>query len=286
MKLYVKVDRIHAELRALGFVDGCPLTVNDLKPLDNYNYLGTLGCDDAISALRISAKTRVLEIGSGIGGPSRYIANSTGCRVVALELQPDMNETAAELTTRCTGSLGGSVEHVCGDVLDGVMRGQNFDTIISILCFLHIPDRNRLFSEINLALKTHIAATTKESKGGGEEPEPPLPRMYIEDFVLLREPTNAQWAGLKTKVLCSYLPTMDEYRSHLEFACFKSVEITDLTGPWTKFVVERLGMFRDRRVRHVELHGEEVTAGLEDFYAFISEMFSEGIVGGVRVVAS
>ena len=43
----------------------------------------------------------ILEIGSGIGGPARYIANKTGATVIALELQPDQNKLASDLTRRC-----------------------------------------------------------------------------------------------------------------------------------------------------------------------------------------
>lgn len=276
MKLYVKVDRIHAELRALGFADDSPLTVEDLTPLDNYHYLGTEACDAAITALGVTADSRILEIGSGIGGPARFVANRTGCRVTALELLPDLNTTAEGLTARCSGSLRGQVTHVCGDVLDGAMKGLAFDGIVAILVFLHIPDRARLFSECQAAL----APAAPEP--GGAVPR----RMYIEDFVLLREPTASQWAGLKSKVLCSYLPTAGEYRTQLEAGGFGSVEVTDVTEPWTTFVNDRLAAFRDRRVAHVELHGESVTAGLEDFYAFVSSMFTEGVIGGVRIVAS
>lgn len=286
MKLYVKVDRIHAELRALGFADDCALTVEDLTPFDNYHYLGTQGCDEAIAALGVTAESRVLEIGSGIGGPARYVANRSGCKVTALELLPDLNATAAGLTARCSGSLKGEVTHISGDVLDGAMKGLAFNGIISILCFLHIPDRARLFSECRAAL---IPDGSKPTEGGGPGAAAAAAaprRMYIEDFVLLREPTASQWADLKSKVLCPYLPTKEEYSIQLEAAGFGSVNITDVTVPWTKFVGERLAAFRDRRAVHVELHGESVTEGLEDFYTFVALMFTEGIIGGVRIVAT
>ena len=39
----------------------------------------------------IYKKTKILDIGSGIGGPARYIANKTGAEVTAIELQSDQN---------------------------------------------------------------------------------------------------------------------------------------------------------------------------------------------------
>lgn len=296
MKLYVKVDRIHAELRALGFTDKSPLTVADLMPFDNYNYLQ---CDDFLfAALKLTSNSRVLEIGSGIGGPARYIADRSGCRVTALELQHDLNDTAVGLTARCSATLKGEVEHVRENIMDGGRRGRDHDAIVSILCFLHIPNRERLFLECRYALteEPRIAIDTTDTAVNSPRATPIKYRksagregqrmMYIDDYVKLREPTESQWANLRTRVQCSYLPTMGEYRAQLEAAGFEIVEMKDLTVPWAEFVRERLSKFRTRRARHTELHGAEITRDLEDFYAFVSEIFAEGIIGGVRIVAT
>ena len=172
MKLYEQVERIHNELRALGIDEESPLDVSDLTPFDQYHYHGTEACDEAIALLGLTPESRVLEVGAGIGGPARYIADSARCHVTALELQPDLNATAADLTARCR--IAGDVDHVCGNMLEGPFRDAGFDALTSLLCFLHIPDRSSLFAECFAALKP-----------GG--------RIYIEDFSKLAEPSEAQW---------------------------------------------------------------------------------------------
>ena len=57
----------------------------------------------------------VLSIGSGLGGPARFLAGRYGVAVTAVELQPDLHAAAAELTHRC--GLSAAVAHVCADVL-------------------------------------------------------------------------------------------------------------------------------------------------------------------------
>lgn len=49
----------------------------------------------------------MLNIGSGLGGPARYFAHKTGCRVLAVELQHDLNATAQMATDRA--GLGGGL---------------------------------------------------------------------------------------------------------------------------------------------------------------------------------
>ncbi|MDH3476317.1 MAG: hypothetical protein OEM59_21780, partial [Rhodospirillales bacterium] len=78
MKLYWQVERILNELRALGFADGAPLRVEDLLPFDQYHYEGTETVDAALAALAAGPESRLLDVGSGIGGPARYMAERTG----------------------------------------------------------------------------------------------------------------------------------------------------------------------------------------------------------------
>ncbi len=74
MPLYRDVDRIYNELLAAGLDNQKKLSVADLVPFDQYHYHGTHAVNVAIASLGIDSTDRVVEIGSGIGGPSRYIA--------------------------------------------------------------------------------------------------------------------------------------------------------------------------------------------------------------------
>jgi len=265
MKLYDKVERIYNELHARGIDDDSPLDVEDLTPFDQYHYHGTAAVDAAVASLGIGPETRVLEVGAGIGGPARYLAAATGCRVTALEIQPDLDEVGAGLTARC--GLQDRVAHVCGDVLDGPLDGGGFDVLISYLVFLHIPDRARLFATCRAALRP-----------GG--------RIFTEDFTKRREPTAEDWAALEEKVLCPYLPSAEEYAAQLEAAGFADLALEDMSRSWTEFTAERHAAFAAARPRHQEIHGPEITAGLADFYGTVAGLYGRGVLGGLRFVAT
>jgi cyclopropane fatty-acyl-phospholipid synthase-like methyltransferase len=263
MKLYTNVQRIHNELAALGIGPDAALRVDQLTPFDQYHYFGTDAVDEALEVLQLQPGSRVLDVGSGIGGPARYIAAKTGAHVTALELQPDLHEVALELTARC--GLSSRVEHVCGNILDGAVA-ENYDAIISFLCFLHIPDRAKLFAACRAALK-------------------PEGVMYIEDFGKSRVLSAEESKALSVKVQCTALPRRAEYETHLVAAGFPDVSMSDVTGVWKDFTASRLAIFRMARPRNIEVHGREIVDDLDDFYGAVAQLFQDGAIAGLKIIA-
>ncbi len=263
MKLYSDVHRIHRELAALGIADDAALRVDQLTAFDQYHYFGTDAVDEALGVLNLASDFRVLDIGSGIGGPARYIAAKTGANVTALELQPDLHDVAKGLTARCGLTL--RVAHVCGDILgDAVAPG--YDAIVSFLCFLHIPQRDRLFEVCRKMLKP-----------GGV--------MYIEDYAKRRALTAHEQSQLAIKVQSPYLPSLAAYEAELNAAGFGEVESSDVSLSWMDYTAARLAMFRSQRQRHIELHGAQLVDGLDDFYATVAHLFQAGAVMGLKIIA-
>lgn len=262
MRLYDQVERILNELNELGIDEDSPLSVEDLTPFDQYHYHGIAAVDEAAKLIDAGENSEILEIGSGIGGPARHMAQSVGCSITALELQPDLNDLAENLTAKC--GLAGRVIHKCANFLDDPLAGRSFDAIISFLVFLHIPDRARLFSLCHSALKL----------GGA---------MVIEDFTRLRDLTPEEEDALKNKVQCPYVPDPETYKSDLQTAGFSIVGFEDMSRSWTEFTAERLAAFRARRETNVRINGEELTNGLEDFYATAAGLYGSGAIGGARI---
>lgn len=263
MKLYSDVHRIHNELAALGIAPEEGLRVDQLTPFDQYHYFGTEAVDEALGVLDLQPGSRVLDVGSGIGGPARYIAAKTGAHVTALELQPDLNDVASDLTARC--GLSSRVEHVCGDILKGGVA-QDYDAIVSFLCFLHIPDKAQLFAACRGALK-------------------PNGVMYIEDYGRPRELFVDEAEALSVKVQCPALPSPSEYEAHLVSAGFSAVTVADVTEEWTDFTAARYAMFRGARARNIEVHGAEIIDGLDDFYGTVANLFQAGAIAGLKIIA-
>ena len=84
MPLYRNLDRISLGLAAQGIGPSDPIPPETLFGEDQWHYHGTQAVELAASRLQIGALSDVLDIGSGIGGPARYLAYRYRCRVTAV----------------------------------------------------------------------------------------------------------------------------------------------------------------------------------------------------------
>ena len=264
MKLYNAVGRIHDDLAAAGYGRTDPLTLDVLTAFDQLHYFGTEAVDEAIASIRPPAGGRILDIGSGFGGPARYFADRTGTTVSAVELQPDMNATAADLTART--ALCGTVEHVCGDILQVPLAPESYAGAISFLALYHIPGRAPLFPRIFAALR-------------------PGALIYVEDLYARKPLDETESRVMREAFYGNTLPDEAAYVAELRDAGFADICFTDMSEPWGRFCAERLAAFRATRDDKLRVHGQEVVAALDTFYQTACTLFAGGRMGGVRLTA-
>lgn len=265
MTLYSEVDRIHNDLRAVGIGPDDPLSVDVLSPFDQFHYFGTDAVDEAIREAGIGAGSRVLDIGAGLGGPARYMAERTGCHVTAIELQSDLNALAESLTARC--GLSARVQHVEADILTHAIEANSYDAVVSWLCFYHIADHQCLLAQVHKALK-------------------PQGRLYVEDLFRHGEFNAEEQAHLTQMLYGQYLPRRQTYLDDLQRAGFAGLAFDDRTAIWRPYVAERLAAWTARRRELEAVHGAPVVESLAAFYHSVSLLFENGKLGGVRLLAS
>lgn len=102
--------------------------------------------------LGLEPASRVLEIGSGSGLPALYMAQTTGCSVLGL----DINEIAVTSASKICLAQGLSlrVQFQRVDVRDPLPLGDcSFDAIVSIDAVILIPNRLRLLQELYRVLR-------------------------------------------------------------------------------------------------------------------------------------
>lgn len=263
--LYTQLERIERGLAALGIGPGDAISPEQLFPLDQWHYHGTDAIRAAADHFGLGPASRVLDIGSGIGGPARFLAHTTGCHVTALELQPHLHEIAVDLTRRC--GLAERVTHLCGDALVHPLPDASFDAVVSWLAVLHIPDRPRLFARMARTLRA----------GGG---------CYIEDLCM-RAPFGAEdLRDLHEFVYGTTVTSIDDYAADARAAGFVDIVAADLTSDWAPFAAERLVAWRQNHAAYAQIHGEAAYAAQELFYAVIARLYGSGSLGGIRLIAS
>jgi len=262
MQLYPAPERIEHELAARGYDTDIPIAV--LAELDQLHYHGADAVDVAIQTLGITGNDRLLEVGSGWGGPSRWIAHKTGARIEALELQEDYHVVGQRLTQR-TG-LSDHVSHIRGDFLSVPLHGP-YDHIVSWLALYHIPDPARHLGRMRDLLKP----------GGG---------LWIEDLALRTPVPESEADAFASAMFPNSARLIADYENDLKTAGFDRVDVSDMTDDWHAFVATRLAAFRAQRESYSARHGDDGYRALESFYAAVAGYFEAGILAGIRVRAS
>jgi len=256
-----RLPRLWGELEALEKL-GKPLTVQELQPFDHYHYCGSEAIDLAIGKLALTPDSRVLDIGAGIGGTARYVALHCGCQVTGIELQPQLHQAAVQLTEQ-TG-LHDRVQMLQGDFLEGLPLPAQYDAWLSLMVFLHIPDRTKLLRQCAQVLK-------------------PQGRFYIEDYYQHQPLSPTEMELLETAAACPYLPTRSEYVQQLESTGFTDIQFCDVTEVWRQWVLQRLHQFQARQDIYLQRHGADMVNSYLYFYQAVVDLFQGGNLGGARI---
>lgn len=107
------LENIESALSRRG-IDPLKATPEQLSAHDQLHTGGLEGTRLFAEWVGVTSKEPVLDIGAGLGGSARYLTHHFGCSVTALELCPELVETARELTRR--HNLQTFVSHLCRDV--------------------------------------------------------------------------------------------------------------------------------------------------------------------------
>ena len=169
------------------------LTPDDLAPVDEFHGGQRPATVRLAELLGLRGGERVLDVGSGIGGPSRFLASRFGCHVIGIDLTAEFCRVA-EMLTRRTG-LTGQVTYRHGNALDLPFDNASFDVVWSQNAAMNIADRDRLYTEMHRVLKHRARLALQEvAAGPGGAPHYPVPwaREPSMSFLLSPEATRAK----------------------------------------------------------------------------------------------
>src|SRR5262249_33659765 len=130
--------------------DDRPLTVAQLAPLDQFHVRGILATQELAASVGLAPASRVLDLGSGIGGPARYLAATFGCRVTGLDLSPGFVDAATYLTDPC--GLSDRVTFEGGDAVHPPFADAAFDAVFLQHVAMNVADRAALYAEVRRLL--------------------------------------------------------------------------------------------------------------------------------------
>lgn len=214
-------------VRQRGTLDGISeldLAHDSLTEITDQNHVGGIASVVQL-ALRagVTAESRVLDIGAGLGGSARCLAHLFGCRVDGIELSPQRCGDANRLTARV--GLSDRVTCRCGDVLSVELASNHYDVIWGQGAWTHIADSAALFDRAFVAL-------VPGGRIAFEEPYLTRPARGDEEARTLSELEHL-WGG--------DFRSADAWRTVVSRAGFRGLAVDDLTREFAAYF-DRLQM--------------------------------------------
>jgi SAM-dependent methyltransferase len=199
--------RLNAALADDG-VDPSRPQIDTLAPYDQFHGRGLEATQEIAAMLKVAPTDHLLDVGSGIGGPARYMAHRFGCRVTGIDLTAEYCEVARHLTRLL--AMESQVEFELGDALAMPFADARFDGAYSMNVSMNIADKAALYGEVRRVLKPGSWLMLSElTKGPGAPLDYPTP-----------------WAATAST---SFLATPEETRNGLEAAGFEIVQFRETT---------------------------------------------------------
>jgi sarcosine/dimethylglycine N-methyltransferase len=182
-------ERLKTALTALAPEDQ-RLTPEQLGVLDQFHTRGLAATAQLAKLVGITADMSVLDVGSGVGGPARYLAATYGCRVTGVDLSEPFVDAARYLTER-TG-LSGQVSFQAASALELPFDDGRFNAVLLLHVAMNIADRVRLYREIRRVLQAGGRFATFDAVSINGEPHYPVPwaRTPATSFLLTAAATR------------------------------------------------------------------------------------------------
>jgi ubiquinone/menaquinone biosynthesis C-methylase UbiE len=170
------MQRILAALKEAG-KDLEHLTIDDLAPIDEFHSRRRAATSELAALLAPEPGDRVIDVGSGLGGPARYLAATYGCHVAGIDLTLEFVAAATELT-RLT-KLSHRVAFRRGSALDLPFPDASFDLAWTQNVAMNIADRPRYYAEMRRVLKPGCRLAIQDVAQGSAGP-PHYPVMWAD----------------------------------------------------------------------------------------------------------
>jgi ubiquinone/menaquinone biosynthesis C-methylase UbiE len=194
------------------------LAAADLAAVDEFHVGGIEATQELARHMELREGLRLLDVGSGIGGPARHFAAEHGCSVTGIDLTEDFVRVARSLTART--KLDGLVEFRQGSALEMPFEPGSFDGAYMIHVGMNIADKAGIFREVRRVLKAGGLFTVFDILRVGEGAiQYPVPWALSEET--------------------SFVRTAKEYRDALQNAGFQIAQERG-RGPFSIEFAERV----------------------------------------------
>lgn len=112
---------------------------------------GTEFLDKMFQGIPLQGK-KILDVGCGLGGPARYLAEKYDVDIIGIDIEPDVIIKAQSI--HATASLKGTLSFSLVEKNDFPFREASFDLIFGNVSWLHVENKPFFFKKLFPLLKT------------------------------------------------------------------------------------------------------------------------------------
>lgn len=123
---------------------------SDIAGVDEFHVRGAAVSKELADSVNLKG-TSVLDIGCGLGGPCRMLADEYNCQATGIDISSEYIRTATELSKLV--NLDSKTTFIKGDATSLPFDDNSFDVIWTQHVQMNIPDKKKFYSEINRVLK-------------------------------------------------------------------------------------------------------------------------------------
>ena len=214
---------------------GLPLTVADFHSIDIIRPSKNEIVSEFIDRNRLGSNLNILDVGCGLAGMCRYLANLgnnlTGCDILShyIDIGNEINSLVG---------LAEKIKLVNGNILEVDLPTNSFDLITCLGVMLYLPG-----PEVLLKLSSLL-------KPGGV--------LFIEDYILLKSSPNEEELNLLHTFNCIPFKTRAVYDSQLNSSGLSVFEFCDKSHQTSIFAWNRAEIILDKLKNGENLRDAEV----------------------------
>lgn len=149
------------------------LEPNDLAPIDEFHTRGKESTIEIANLAQLQSHHNVLDVGCGLGGSARYIANEFGCSVMGVDLTDEYIDVANKLTEFV--KLTDKVSFKQASALELPFSSESFDVVWTEHTQMNITDKEKFYNELSRVLKPKGRLVFHDIFGTNNAPHYPTP---------------------------------------------------------------------------------------------------------------
>ena len=123
---------------------------SDIAGTDEFHVRGATVSKELANSININGLT-VLDVGCGLGGPCRMLADEFNCQTTGIDLSNEYIRTANKLSELV--NLNDKTTFIQGDATELPFDDKTFDIVWTQHVQMNIPNKKKFYSEINRVLK-------------------------------------------------------------------------------------------------------------------------------------